>query len=243
MAGSGPRGGWVPPPAPAAGAGAPAPGRGGWQDRLPGWLLAAFVATWGLLGIDPHYRQDWLLENLLVLVAIPVLVWSHRRVPLGNGNYLALFAFGVLHEIGAHYTYSEVPYDAWLQAVFGSSPRQWFDLDRNHYDRAIHFFYGLLVTPSAMRLIEARASPLGAWRWLLPVAFITSHSVLYELIEGVAAALFGGELGLAYLGTQGDAWDTHHDMALALLGSALAASWVSWRRGRVYAEPDPPRMP
>jgi putative membrane protein len=224
------------PPAPPSPTGhrRPDPAGGRWQARVPGILLAGFALAWIALGIAPHYRQDWLLENVLVLVAVPVLAWSHRRVPLGNGNYLALFVFGLLHEIGAHHTYSEVPYDRWLQALLGSSPQTWFDLERNHYDRAIHFFYGLLVTPSAMRLIEARAAPQGAWRWLLPVAFITSHSALYELIEGAAALVFGGELGMAYLGTQGDAWDSHHDMALALAGSAIAATWVlGWRRSRV----------
>jgi len=89
---------------------------------VPGALLLAFVFVWLALGYAPRYRQDWLLENVLVLVAVPVLVWSHRRMPLGNGLCLGLFVFGVLHEIGAHYTYSEVPWDAWFRALLGWSP-------------------------------------------------------------------------------------------------------------------------
>lgn len=196
---------------------------------MPRALLALFAVIWLALGYAPRYRQDWLLENVLVLVAVPVLVWAHRRMPLGNGLCLGLFVFGVLHEVGAHYTYSEVPWDAWLQSLLGWSPNEALGLGRNHYDRLIHFAYGLLVTPVAMHFIEIRARPQGAWRWLLPVSFITSHSALYELIEGLAAAVFGGELGMAYLGTQGDVWDAHHDMALAMAGSALSAAWVLWR--------------
>lgn len=201
-----------------------------WRGRVPGALLVLFAVAWLALGYAPRYRQDWLLENVLVLVAIPVLVWTHRRMPLGNGLCLGLFVFGLLHEVGAHYTYSEVPYDAWLTSLLGWSPNEAFGFGRNHYDRLIHLAYGLLVTPVAMHLIEARARPTGAWRWLLPVAFISSHSALYELIEGAAAAVFGGELGMAYLGTQGDVWDAHHDMALAMAGSAISASWLLWRR-------------
>ena len=212
-----------------------ASGANTWRGRVPGGLLALFALAWLVLAFEPRYRQDWLLENVLVLVAVPVLVGLHRRLPLGNGLCLGLFVFGVLHEIGAHYTYSEVPYDAWLQSALGVSPRAALGLERNHYDRLIHFAYGLLVTPVAMHLIEARARPEGVWRWLLPVAFISSHSVLYELIEGAAAAVFGGELGMAYLGTQGDAWDAHHDMALAMAGSALSASWRLWRGRTVSA--------
>jgi putative membrane protein len=192
----------------------------GWPDRFPALLLVVFALVWLALGGAPHYRQDWLLENVLVVIAVPTLVWSHRRVPLTNGAYLALFAFGVLHEIGAHYTYSEVPYARWLQVLAG---------DRNQYDRVLHFCYGLLVTPAAMQLIEARAAPKGWWRWVLPVAFVASHSVLYELLEWAAALVFGGNLRMAYLGTQGDPWDAQQDMAQALAGSAIAATLVLWR--------------
>ena len=206
--------------------------RAAFVGRAPLLLLVAFVAVWVTLGVAPHYRQDWLLENLLVLVAVPVLLWSHRRHPLGSASYACLFVFGVLHEVGAHYTYSEVPYERWSQALFGVSLQDTFDLSRNHYDRAMHFLYGLLITPAAMELLELRTSPRGWWRWLLPVAFVTSHSVVYELVEWGAAILFGGDLGTAYLGTQGDVWDAQQDMALALLGSTIAATLVLWRRPR-----------
>jgi putative membrane protein len=191
-------------------------------ERFPAFLLMLFAILWVALAIAPRYRQDWLLENLVVLLAVPWLVWCHRRLRLSNLAYAAIFLFLALHEIGAHYTYSEVPYDRWARMLLGISPDQAFGLSRNHYDRVLHFLYGLLITPAAMELLAARASPRGIWRWILPVSFVMSHSVVYELVEWAAALVFGGDLGEAYLGTQGDPWDAQHDMLLAAMGSVLA---------------------
>ena len=77
------------------------------------------------------------------------------------------------------------------------------------------------MLPIAWELFAARAQPRGLWRWLMPLLFVLSHSVIYELIEWLAAALFGGDLGMAYLGTQGDAWDAQKDMALAAAGAVV----------------------
>lgn len=189
---------------------------------VPLTLLLVFIVVWLALAIAPRYRQDWLLENLAVVVAIPLLVWSYRRLRLSNLSYGALFLFLLLHEVGAHYTYSEVPYEQWAQSLFGFSPQHASAPSRNHYDRLLHFLYGLLVTPAAVDLLAVRARPVGMWRWILPVTFVMSHSVVYELVEWFAALTFGGDLGAAYLGTQGDPWDAQQDMLLAMLGSVVA---------------------
>ncbi|MFO1394303.1 MAG: DUF2238 domain-containing protein [Steroidobacteraceae bacterium] len=186
-------------------------------DRVPGSLLAAFVVVWTALAIAPWYRQDWLLENVIVFIAVPMFVLGYRRLRFSNFAYACLFAFLVLHEVGAHYTYSEVPWREWYAALGGVPPT-----GRNHYDRLVHFSYGLLMLPIARELHEQRAPAIGLWRWLLPLLFLMSHSVIYELVEWLAAEVFGGELGAAYLGTQGDAWDAQKDMALAALGGTVA---------------------
>ena len=202
-------------------------------DRVPPVLLAVFAIAWIASGTAPHYRQDWLLENVLVVLAVAWLVASRTRLPLRTGSYAALFVFLVLHEVGAHYTYSEVPYDAWAQRWFGVSVDAALGFERNHYDRLLHFLYGALVTPAARDVIVQRAQPRGAWRVVLPVAFVMSHSVLYELVEWAAALVFGGDLGVAYLGTQGDPWDAQRDMALATLGSLVSmAVLLVFDRGR-----------
>ena len=190
--------------------------------RFPLILLLAFVAIWVALAIAPRYRQDWLLENVLVFVAVPVFVLTYRSLRFTNASYLALFVFFVLHEIGAHYTYSEVPYDAWFTAYLGFSPNHYFALSRNDYDRFVHAMYGLLMTPVANELFANRAAPRGLWRWVFPVTFIMSHSLIYELVEWFAAVHFGGNLGAAYLGSQGDPWDAQRDMLLASMGSILS---------------------
>jgi putative membrane protein len=192
--------------------------------RFPLLLLAVFLVVAVALGIAPHYRQDWLLENVLVLLALPVLVLGYRRLRFSNGSYAALFVFLVLHEIGAHYTYAEVPWDRWFAALSGFSLHDALGLSRNHFDRAIHFAYGLLLTPAVVELVAARTVSPGAWRWLVPVSMVTASSALFELFEWAAAVWFGGDLGVAYLGTQGDPWDAQQDMFLALLGSVVTVT-------------------
>jgi putative membrane protein len=196
------------------------------SDRYPAGLLAAFVAIFAALAIAPSYRQDWLLENLLVFIAVPLLVANYRRLRFSNFAYTCLFVFFVLHEIGAHYTYSEVPWREWLAMLTGSDVTL---AGRNHYDRFVHFAYGLLLMPAVWELFERRASPRGLWRWLMPLLFLMGHSVIYEMIEWLAALRFGGELGVAYLGTQGDEWDAQKDMALATLGAALGLAIIALR--------------
>lgn len=196
--------------------------------RYPLALLTLFSVWWLALAIAPRYRQDWLLENALVFVAIPLLILTYRRLRLTNLAYTLLFAFFVLHEVGAHYTYAEVPYDQWTQALTGRPLSHALDLERNHYDRLVHFLYGLLITPAAIQLLDARAPQRGLWRWLVPLLFMVSHSTVYELVEWGAAEVFGGDLGQAYLGTQGDEWDGQKDSALAALGALVAVVWCRW---------------
>jgi putative membrane protein len=185
-------------------------------ERYPAVLLLAFGAIWTALAIAPSYRQDWLLENVLVFVAVPLLAATSRTLRFSNRAYTCMFVFFVLHAVGAHYTYSEVPWREWLHlqdAAAGPGPA-----NRNNYDRFVHFSYGLLMFPAVWELFAARASPQRVWRYVMPVSFLMSHAVVYELIEWGAAELFGGDLGVAYLGTQGDVWDAQKDMGLAVTG-------------------------
>ncbi len=200
------------------------------SSRYPLTLLAVFAVWWGVLAIAPWYRQDWLLENLLVFLAVPLLVWAYPRLRLSNTAYTLLLVFFALHAVGAHYTYAEVPYDHWVRALTGHGVSETFGLQRNQFDRLVHFAYGLLVTPAAIELLDARAPQRGLWRWLVPLLFMMAHSTVYEMIEWGAATAFGGDLGQAYLGTQGDVWDAQKDSAMAALGAAIAVA--GWRRLR-----------
>ncbi|MFN0242913.1 MAG: DUF2238 domain-containing protein [Planctomycetota bacterium] len=192
--------------------------------RLPQVLLAILVLTGIALGIRPHDRADWLLENLLAVVAVAVLVATHKRMRLSRISYVCVFVFLMLHELGAHYTYSEVPYDAWFAALTGRGLNELLGFERNHFDRLVHLAYGLLLAYPIRELFVRVAEARGFWGYFLPLDVVMSTSMLYELIEWGAAQAFGEGLGQAYLGTQGDVWDAHKDMLLATIGAIVSLS-------------------
>lgn len=185
-------------------------------------LLVILVAFASAMGIAPKYRDDWMLENALTVAALVGLVLSAKRLPLSRVSYSTIFALLVLHTLGAHWTYSEVPYDAWFERFTGETLNARLGLERNHYDRLVHFSYGLLIAYPIRELFVRVADVRGFWGYFLPLDVIMSTSMLYELLEWGAATVVGGDLGQAYLGTQGDVWDAHWDMALATLGAIVA---------------------
>lgn len=186
------------------------------------FLTALFSVEFLVLAIEPHDRQDWALENALVLLFFVFLFWTFKKFPFSRISYTLIFLFLAIHEIGSHYTYSEVPYDAWFQAVFGTTFNALVGWERNNFDRIVHFLYGLLLAYPIREIYFRVANAEGFWGYFLPLDFAMSTSMLYELIEWGAAEFFGGELGVAYLGTQGDIWDAHKDMLLASVGALLA---------------------
>jgi len=192
------------------------------HDRFALLLLAAFVIIWGLLAIQPLYRSDWLLENTLVFVAIPLLVALHPNLPLSKISYSLIFVYLCLHEVGAHYTYAQVPYDQWFETVIGTSLNEIVGWERNHYDRVLHFLYGLLITYPVREIVLRVSRARGFWSYLLPLLMLISTSTIFELLEWLAALVFGSDLGIAFMATQGDVWDTQKDMALAATGSIIA---------------------
>lgn len=187
-----------------------------------GCLAVPFAILWGVMAIAPVHRDDWLLENVLLLGAVIFLAATYKSFPLSRVSYTLLFVFLCLHTIGAHYTYAEVPYDAWFEHLTGHTFNSLVGWERNNFDRVVHFSYGLLLAYPIRELFLRVANVRGFWGYFLPLDLTMSSSMLYELIEWAAAAFFGGELGMAYLGTQGDVWDAHKDMALASLGALIA---------------------
>lgn len=185
-------------------------------------LTLLFALEAFLLAFSPVDREAWLLENVLALVLIVILVSSYKVFPLSHISYTLIFLFMVLHEVGAHYTYAKVPYDQWWQSLFGSSLNASLGFERNHFDRLVHFSYGLLLAYPIREMFIRIAGVKGFWGYFLPLDLTMSSSMMFELFEWGAAALFGGELAMDYLGTQGDIWDAHKDMALASLGALLA---------------------
>jgi putative membrane protein len=187
-----------------------------------GVLGSLFAAVFLALAWEPVSRSTWALENALTLALLAVLALSHRPLPLSRISYALILFFLTLHAIGAHYTYSLVPYDELSRRLFGASLNEAFGFERNHFDRFVHFCYGLCFAYPIRELFLRVADVKGIWGYLLPLDVAMSTSMIYELIEWGAAVVFGGELGQSYLGTQGDPWDAQKDMALATLGAIVA---------------------
>ncbi len=187
-------------------------------------LAILFTLEWIVLAMDPFDRADWALENVLVVVFVAALAAGYRRFPFSRTSYTFIFLFMCLHALGAHYTYSEVPYDAWSADVFGRTLNEMAGWERNHFDRLVHFTYGLLLAYPLREVFVRIVKVRGFWGYFLPLDLTMSTSMIFELFEWGAAEMFGGDLGITYLGTQGDVWDAHKDMALASLGAALTMS-------------------
>lgn len=179
------------------------------------WIFIA-VAAIGLVlsGIAPNDRATWWLEVLPVIIAVPLLWLTRERFPLTPLAYVLISVHAAILMLGGHYTYAQVPLGFWLQDAF--------DLMRNPYDRIGHFAQGFVPAIIA-REILLRRSPLQRGRWLffIVVSICLAISACYEFMEWWAA-LIGGGSAEAFLGTQGDVWDTQWDMFLATLGAIAA---------------------
>jgi putative membrane protein len=207
------------------------------HPRYPKILLVLFLlwaAAWAFRPVD---RKDWMLENALTALGVIALVLTHRRFPLSNISYTCIFVFLCLHTIGAHYTYSLVPYDAWTTKLFGTPLNEWFGLQRNHFDRLVHFLFGFLLAYPIRELFLRVAGARGFWGYYLPLDLTMSFSMLYELVEWIAAVKLGGDLGQTYVGTQGDVWDAQKDMALATVGALISmcvVAFINWKFDRNF---------
>jgi putative membrane protein len=202
------------------------------NPRYPRFLLVIFILYAAAWGIHPIDRKDWMLENFFTALAVVGLVLTYRRFPLSNISYTLIFVFLCLHTIGSHYTYSLVPYNQWTKSLFGSPLNDWFGFQRNHYDRLVHFSFGFLLAYPIRELFLRVAGAKGFWGYYLPLDLTMSFSMLYELVEWIAAVRLGGDLGAAYVGTQGDIWDAQKDMAMATLGALIAmcvVAFINWK--------------
>jgi putative membrane protein len=196
------------------------------DNRFLQILLLWLVGLWIVMAIAPFDRFDWLLENLLVLIYGALLVATYRTFSFSNLSYGLFGVFLSLHLVGAHYTYAETPIGFWLQDAL--------DLSRNHYDRIVHFAFGLLIAYPFREVLIRAAGLRPAWSYLMVMIAVLGFSGFYEALEGIVAVIVSPELGAAYLGTQGDEWDAQKDTALAFAGSVVAMtfvwSFVRWNR-------------
>jgi len=184
------------------------------EDRFPLLVLACTAAVVVVSGIQPKDRFTWWLEVAPILLAAPLLVLTYRRFPLTTLMYALLALHACVLSLGGHYTYAEVPLGFWAQKVFHFS--------RNHYDRVGHFMQGfgpaILVREVLLRTTALRR---GKMLFFLVVCVALAFSAVYELVEWWAA-LLSGEGATAFLGTQGDVWDTQWDMFMCTCGAIVS---------------------
>jgi putative membrane protein len=190
-------------------------------------LTTLFSIEWIILAIAPYDRKVWACENILVLLAVIVLALTYKSFPFSRVSYACIFLFLCLHEVGAHYTYGLVPYDAWGEALFGFSINSLLGLQRNHYDRIIHFSYGLLIAYPMREVFIRIVNVRGFWGYFFPLDITMSSSMIFELFEWLIAVTFADDVGIAYLGAQGDIWDAQKDMISASLGATLSISMAA----------------
>jgi putative membrane protein len=196
-------------------------------SRLPTALLVLALAVLVWSGVGPKDRSTWYMEVAPAVIALPILIATRRRFPLTPLLYVLLTVHAAVLCVGGRYTYAEVPLGFWVRDALG--------LARNHYDRLGHVMQGL-VPALLTRELLLRTSPLRPGRWLftLCAAVALAISAVYELVEWLAAVLMGQGAD-AFLGTQGDPWDTQWDMFMALCGALLALTLLSRLQDRQLA--------
>ncbi|MES2628766.1 MAG: DUF2238 domain-containing protein [Bacteroidota bacterium] len=190
--------------------------------RTNTWLkifIFVFALSWANSIIGTPDIKNWLLENTLVFLFLGFLILSYKKYQFSDLSYLLVCVYLSLHVYGSKYDYAHNPLGFWLQEAL--------DLERNHYDRIVHFSFGFLLA-YPMRELFLKWWKFPNWvSWVLPIEVTLSISGFYELIEWAVADLFFKAQGDAYLGTQGDIWDAQKDMGLAFLGAIIATTIVS----------------
>ncbi len=185
-------------------------------------LLSLFTIFFVLWLQDPPYQLHAMIHVVPTWVAVAILLASIRFFAISNTSFALVVGFLSLHVLGTRYVYSYVPYDQWSLQVFGATISETLQLNRNHYDRVVHFSYGLLIAPVARELIVRLTQVISPWSHLAAIQFVLASSMLFELAEWGGAICLAPEFADSYLGQQGDPWDAHKDMALAAVGSVLS---------------------
>lgn len=177
-------------------------------------LVGLFSIAWILAAINPVDFNTWLVENILVVFFAAILLLLGRYFLLSDVSYTFITIYLILHLIGAHWTYGEVPFGYFLQ--------DFIDSPRNMYDRVVHFAFGLLLAYPIREMFIRVTGAKGVWGYYFPLDVVLSFSAMYEIMEWITAHVADPATALSFLGSQGDFWDTQKDMAAAGVGAIIA---------------------
>ena len=192
------------------------------RDRYQRFLFLFFVLFFVGSCISPPYRQFLLMQHVPTVLAALLLAYLSNRFVIGRWSFLSIIVFLCLHTLGARYLYSYVPYDVWSEKLLGVSLSEVFGFERNHYDRVVHFSYGLLLAVPVQEFERRYLRLSKVMSSLLAVEFILATSAGYELIEWLVAVVFTPRWAEQFLGQQGDIFDAQKDTALATVGAVVS---------------------
>ncbi|MAG78756.1 hypothetical protein CMI39_00660 [Candidatus Pacearchaeota archaeon] len=189
----------------------------GFNKNYPKILFVIFLIIWVFLAISPSYRGIWVAENILTILFVSLLVLTYRKFKFSNLSYTLFFILLILHTVGSHYSYTEMP-------LFNLI-RDSLDLTRNHYDRLIHFLFGILFFIPTYEFISRKLRVKGFWGLFLAFFVVTSLKGIYEVLEYAYILVTKSEtIGTYFLGMQGDQWDAQKDLFFGVIGSAF--TWI-----------------
>jgi len=181
--------------------------------KLPQTLLFVFILAWIFLALEPLRRDVWLLENAVVFLALPLVIWAYRKGWLSNSSYVLIFMFGLLHIIGAHYSYALTPAGEWFSTLLGS--------ERNDYDRLVHLLYGVFGAAVAFDIFRGNLPKKKFLGALFVFSVVLSFGALYEILEYVVGIIVESTTSEEFLAFQGDVWDTQKDLVLEAGGALI----------------------
>ena len=188
------------------------------KNKILQLLPLLFTAIWFILFFNCIDTVDWFIENILVFIFAIFITWHYRHFQFSDASYVCFFLFLLLHIFGAQYAYTKNPLGGWLQNTY--------HLWRNPYDRIVHFSFGLFLAYPLRDMLINRLNVKGKWQYILPVEITLSLACIFELIEWMVAAVTTKETGETYVATQGDVWDAHKDIAVAVVGAAITMAVV-----------------
>jgi putative membrane protein len=197
------------------------------RDRWQQGMFLLFLAFFAASCVEPPYLQFLLMQHVPTVLAALLLASLSNRYTISRLSFASIILFLTLHTLGARYLYSYTPYDEWSQKLFGINFSETFAFRRNHYDRLVHFSYGLLM---AIPIQEFERRHLGlsfAVSSVLAIECILATSAGYELIEWLVAEIFTPTWAESFLGQQGDMFDGQKDTALATAGAILSIGFAA----------------
>jgi putative membrane protein len=193
------------------------------------WLAICLFCI-AIAQVDQPYPSVAPLHHVPTLILVLLAPVMLRRWPISNQALICLILFFLLHTLGGRYTYTNTPYDLWTHYLFGLELTELFDWQRNHYDRLVHFGFGVLMVYPVKEILTRYARVSSGLAIYIALEFVMGISAVYEVVEWLLSIVLAGDAADSYNGQQGDIWDAQKDMALAFLGALITSSWLILRR-------------